>query len=195
MPHENILFVQQFTNRIVYVHTYLFTLLSHFCSLLLSQCGRSNRRGPVASGRIVGGRVPELQYPWIVYLVSVPSAMQVNSSFQVSMCTGSIISRRAILTAAHCVNKTLLSKTLIYYARNDIFYNETSHVEVENEVSKKIFHPELDGSYNNDVVILITAKPIKFSSFVGPVCLPEKNLKVNMNTEFLFSLDPSEETS
>ncbi|KAI1691036.1 trypsin domain-containing protein [Ditylenchus destructor] len=57
------------------------------------ECGVSDFPGSHAGERIINGtKVPQGKYPWVAFLSTGPDA-----------CTASIVSRKYILTAGHCV--------------------------------------------------------------------------------------------
>ena len=40
-----------------------------------------------------------------------------------------------------------------------------------------------DGSYNNDIALLKLSRPINYSSFVTPICLPKQGLEERVGTK------------
>ncbi|KAK8773297.1 hypothetical protein V5799_012158 [Amblyomma americanum] len=108
------------------------------------------------------------QFPWMVQLtVRFPRSPP-------SICGGSIITSRHILTAAHCVIKGG-KKGRVQVRYGSIDRRRGKKVDV-----KKVKpHP----SYKTrplayDIAVLTVKKPIKFSFQVRPVCLPETIMEV-----------------
>jgi len=82
-------------------------------------------------------------------------------------CTGSIISKTAILTAAHCNPKM---QDEVIFGTND---NSQQHSQGNIPIKKIILHADYnETTYDNDVAIIILESNIKFAKDVGPICLP-----------------------
>jgi len=133
-------------------------------------CGKSKDQ----TSRILDGtEVPPHFYPWLVYLQVVTDA-KVEAR-----CTGSVISKHAMITAAHCVCST---KEI---CEDKTRWNTvTAHIGAHNRTdpaqilaTNLLIHPKhfsgesLNFSY--DIALLITEEEIMFNQNVQPVCLPD----------------------
>ncbi|CAK1578014.1 unnamed protein product [Parnassius mnemosyne] len=115
-----------------------------------------------AVGRIVGGRYATCEeFPHQVSLV-------INNSF---FCGGFIVSKRFILTAAHCV-KNADPPNVIVSSGSTFHTNGTILPLIEITI-----HPEYNKPiFEKDVAVMKTAKPIQFNSCTQPIKLPPKGL-------------------
>lgn len=125
--------------------------------------------------RIVGGKISlEHLWPWQVGLFDYQDQF---------FCGGTIISKRFVVTAAHCMVE---SKT------RDGFHvrlGDQSHDKYDaGEISIKVKRIILTGTYqtwshNNDIALLELEKDITFSNKVTAACLPKQNIQVAVGTE------------
>ncbi|XP_023239333.1 venom protease-like isoform X1 [Centruroides sculpturatus] len=132
-------------------------------------CGRQFAR----NGRIIGGRsAKDGEIPWIVSVHHFPTRE----------CGGSIISKKWIISAAHCFdNKT--------YA--GMFNFSNSFVRVgslyKNNLGKSIgiekiyIHPNYDipHRYSNDIALIKIKNDIVYDEYTWPICLDRNNATVN----------------
>jgi len=144
------------------------------------QCGQANRGNN--GNRIVGGVETEKnEYPWQVLLI-------IETEYGPSLCSGSIISSQAVLTAGSCVlnsDGTVVSKenVRIWVGQHNVsqilsppFESPEDYMPCEK--------PKVHGSFQNanfqnsssnnyDFAILTLCEDLEFSQEVSPVCLPE----------------------
>ncbi|XP_041096810.1 suppressor of tumorigenicity 14 protein homolog isoform X2 [Polyodon spathula] len=123
-----------------------------------AKCGVRMKMRHRSVGRIYGGvKSLEADWPWQVY---------VNNN---QMCAGSIISRRWILSVAHCYSTDMLA-TSITVSLGIIKKDDSSMITIG--VKRFILHPQYDGRYDYDMALLELDQEISYSDTVRRVCLP-----------------------
>ncbi|CAH1408437.1 unnamed protein product [Nezara viridula] len=131
-------------------------------SNLSCNCGWRN------SGRIVGGKeTRKNEYPWMVSLSNG--------------CGGSIITPWHVLTAAHCTDEETAKSITVSVGKHYMYYGKNTQHMKDHRVAKIIQHKdyyENNDNPINDISILVLATPIKFSQYVGPVCMPNSQLNL-----------------
>ncbi|XP_039998540.1 uncharacterized protein LOC120798357 [Xiphias gladius] len=112
--------------------------------------------------RIVNGDdCPPGQCPW--------QALLVNEEER-GFCGGTIINEYIIMTAAHCMNQSRYF--YIKLGEFDILVddgNEATYL-VETILTHHHYRPD---TYANDIALIKLTKPIKFTRFILPACIPE----------------------
>nr|QHB21558.1 venom S1 protease 13 [Platymeris rhadamanthus] len=127
------------------------------------KCGWANKD----NRRIIYGHdAGPHEYPWAV------SLQYVNIGFH--FCGGSIISEYHILTAAHCIGNKKAQNIQVVIGTNNRSENKNAI-----EVKEIILHDYDRGTVQNDIAILVLQKKIEFNQFIGPVCLPSIQPKIN----------------
>jgi len=126
-----------------------------------------------ASKRIVGGKESQKgEWPWQAYLIST------NPS---SMCGGTILGKRFVLTAAHCVREgrddpRKWKVTVGNYRANrrESFEDELNVVHIMRHKDYKTNHRK-----HSDIAILQLASDIQLENEnKGRICLPDDHLKI-----------------
>ena len=170
--------------------------MKFFFLLIISNFTECGTRAKLPNIRIIGGSLslesswPEAAYFLFTYSANVPNSNEViNYS---SFCGGTIINRRHVLTAAHCIPSKLEYKHMTipvtinsYYKTYESMikvylavYNRSliSKTASKNTftVQKLIKHENYDASrLLNDIAILRLNEDVKFNSEIQAACLPE----------------------
>ena len=140
-------------------------------SFLLPQqninCGISYVKPNLADTRIINGvNAVQNSWPWVV---SIQYYDSYSKSFY-SGCDGSILYENYILTAAHCVNTPdVTPKTIMIVVGVTDLSKATSLNNYQ--VDKIYFYSNYKGN-SNDIALLKLKRPIKFSTNIRPICLP-----------------------
>ncbi|KPP75208.1 hypothetical protein Z043_105562, partial [Scleropages formosus] len=128
-----------------------------------------------SSSRIVNGeQCPPGECPW--------QALLMNEQ-DVGFCGGTILNEYFILTAAHCMNQS--RSIFVILGEIDTKVNESR--EAIHEVAQVLTHKQyVRETYHNDIALIKLQKPIKFTPFILPACLPEADFaeKVLMREDY-----------
>uniref|UniRef100_A0AAY4EWR1 Coagulation factor VII n=1 Tax=Denticeps clupeoides TaxID=299321 RepID=A0AAY4EWR1_9TELE len=116
--------------------------------------------------RIVGGsECPKGHCPWQVLLVYGQKAF----------CGGIIYKSTWVLTAAHCTEKLNVKHLKIVAGEHDRSASEGTEQTIE--VDEIINHPDyVPATADNDIALLRLRRPIAFSNYAVPVCLPTRDV-------------------
>lgn len=128
-------------------------------------CGRSMFK----TSRIVGGQDAEAgEFPWQV-------SLHVKGFGHV--CGASIIDRRWLVTAAHCVQddgRTRFSQPGTWEANLGMHsQQQTGNPVVKRNLKQIIPHPNYnDFTFDNDIALMELDSPVTYSDYIKPICLP-----------------------
>ncbi|XP_044258935.1 soluble guanylate cyclase 89Db-like [Tribolium madens] len=122
-------------------------------------CGVSNRQM-----RVVGGNITKVhEFPWIAGLGK-------GGEFH---CGATLITRRHLLTAAHCVNGFAVNEFTVVLADHDRDSHDRFSTIIVRGVKGIKEHEAFDAfSYNNDIAIIELDEPVDFDAHVQTACLP-----------------------
>ncbi|XP_073507275.1 coagulation factor XII isoform X1 [Phyllobates terribilis] len=134
-----------------------------------ADCGRTFRKSPSITPRIVGG--------WVALPASHPymAAIYIGESF----CGGTLISSCWVLTAAHCFDRRPSVNRISVVLGQNVF-NTSDYRTAMFPVQKYILHEAYsDETYENDIALVklqdVKGTCAEFSQFVQPACLPQAN--------------------
>ncbi|KAJ8673962.1 hypothetical protein QAD02_005224 [Eretmocerus hayati] len=153
--------------------------LPYVSNLLPTDCGRD------LSNRIVGGNVTELdEFPWMALL----EYRKPNG--KTTACGAALISRRYVLTAAHCLVGKALPKTWKLESVRLGEYNTLTDRDcvadgddsmrcaddpISVGIEEQIVHESYDSNaadQHSDIALLRLNRDVEFTSFISPICLP-----------------------
>jgi len=135
-----------------------------------SPCGICKYAGGLSYGATKGQRG---QFPWLVAVFD-----KQNRHF---ICAGSLVSRRHIITGAHCLqpkgqSEALKKETIyVHQDRFDLSDEEETFADKKFDVEKIIIHPDwtvTGRSYDADIAIIVLEREVTFRANVQKVCLP-----------------------
>ncbi|XP_065300552.1 anionic trypsin-2-like [Dermacentor albipictus] len=125
-------------------------------------------------GRIVAGKtIARSRIPWIVHLVARYQFKP--RSIKKMACGGSILSRRFILTAAHCIHFGYRLPVSILVRYNSTYLGRGPLASAKDVIP----HPRFSmDTVANDIGLVKLTKPLQFDKFVKPICLPMTRLQL-----------------
>ncbi|XP_037644833.1 granzyme B-like [Sebastes umbrosus] len=101
------------------------------------------------------------------------ASLQVNGSHK---CGGILIRKDFVLTAAHCIDPS----TIVVLGAHDISKEEKSQQSIG--VAKYHPHPDYNGKFDNDIMLLELEKNATLNRYVKVIGLPKKDGKIPANT-------------
>ncbi|CAK1545544.1 unnamed protein product [Leptosia nina] len=130
-------------------------------------CGLSTR----PQGRITGARPANpREWPWMASVT--PTGFE-------QYCGGALITDRHVLTAAHCTRRWKADELFVRLGEYDFQRSNDSRTYNFNVVEIRQ-HELFDSSnYHNDIAILKLHRPAVFNTYVWPICLPPRGLKLD----------------
>lgn len=142
--------------------------------------------GVTVSDRIVGGEVTGIdEFPWTALLEYK------KGDAKVFACGGSLIDNQHVITAAHCTVEKEATLTGVRLGEWNISSpmdcfeaDDCTDDPIDIPIARVFKHPEYNvkGEEENDIAILRLTKPVTYSYFVKPICLPlDKELQAKTN--------------
>lgn len=135
-------------------------------------CGKSGyeRVLPLVAG---GKTVARGSYPW---LAAVYTTDAVSLSYK---CAGTLISKRTILTAAHCIHtgtRVIAAKEIVVsLGRHNIRQWQLDNGSIIREAIIVSYHPDFmrynSQSYDADIGVIIMKSEVEYNQYVRPICL------------------------
>ncbi|XP_062303318.1 coagulation factor X [Osmerus eperlanus] len=119
--------------------------------------------------RIVNGEeCPPGQCPW--------QALLINHD-DIGFCGGTILNEYFILTAAHCMNQT----RSFYVVLGEFDTKVKEGHEAKHFVDQVLVHRNyISETFHNDISLIKLQKPITFTNYILPACLPELDFAENV---------------
>uniref|UniRef100_A0A1W7R9J4 Serine proteinase n=1 Tax=Hadrurus spadix TaxID=141984 RepID=A0A1W7R9J4_9SCOR len=153
--------------------------LANICSvkIFLLWAVTSSVQGDDLSRIYEGEETEIINFPWAIRVIAIDED-------SVSVCTGSLVTKRYVLTAGHCVYNNI-SDSL--FSLDDMFGQIGSSDAAEGRVIK-FSHICLHPGYNstekiNDIAILRTTEPVKWKLFspASTICLASSEYSIKEN--------------
>ncbi|KAK2908436.1 hypothetical protein Q8A67_004273 [Cirrhinus molitorella] len=98
-------------------------------------------------------------------------ALLINED-NIGFCGGTILNEYFVLSAAHCMNQSLSTRVVV--GEFDTLVAEGR--EVTHDVDEILIHMNYKAdTYHNDIALIKLSEPIRFTKFIIPACLPERD--------------------
>ncbi|KAM7357569.1 uncharacterized protein ACRADG_002858 isoform 2-T2 [Cochliomyia hominivorax] len=96
-------------------------------------------------------------------------------------CGAVIISKKLILTAAHCLAG--YPKGSYFVRMGDHYANIAESSEIDSNIENWYIHEKFRDQkhMNNDIALILLKTPVRFNDYIQPVCLPEKGATLETN--------------
>lgn len=142
-----------------------------FCLLKVQAGTFRAKSNNLIQGRIIGGQnAARGQFPYHVLLAD-------RLSFHY-FCGGSIITRRHILSAAHCIQKFKRNTNELLAILNTSNLRDSDFTSID--ISKAYAHRKYtNDSIQFDISILLTRREIQFNKFIQPIQLPTVDIQTS----------------
>jgi hypothetical protein len=132
----------------------------------LPDCGVDISKRPTTA-HVSGSNTTSIQNPWTVAILLEKNALH---------CTGSLLTRRHILSAAHCFfQKKNLNRYRIAFGVHDLTTLDFQYIPSIIRTIKDVKFPpnyQFPRAYS-DVALIVVKKRVDFSDTIHPVCLPD----------------------
>ncbi|XP_012288932.1 trypsin 3A1 [Orussus abietinus] len=126
-----------------------------FCSDCV--CGGTSRKTRIVGGGVSGSR----EFPWVVII----------RRENVYHCAGTLITRRHVVTAAHCLKNSVEGDFIIVPGETN---RASDRPGVEHKVKTIYSHERFNPyDFNNDIAVMELETPVQLSSTVQTLCLPD----------------------
>uniref|UniRef100_F6VXB0 Serine protease 38 n=1 Tax=Monodelphis domestica TaxID=13616 RepID=F6VXB0_MONDO len=142
-----------------------------YCQELRKECGHT-----FETGKILGGQATSInKWPWQVSILYR----------RYHICGGSVLHEQWVLTAAHCffMNMDSLFKYKVLAGLTDLRLKNRKGQR--RNIRQVYIHPDygLTHPHGKDIALVHLQRPLKFSSNVYPICLPNANISLKKVTK------------
>lgn len=138
------------------------------------QCGLPFQKLPETTGLVINGKPAKKgQFPWL--------AAYYHNGVRESgfICGGSLVSSKAVITAAHCIHykhdaPKSVEEALFYIGKFFISSLENEKDFVVSPAQRFILHPDWNpytDSFDADIAVVALTRTIQFTNFVKPICI------------------------
>lgn len=131
-----------------------------------SQCGISGFSPYRKRLRILNGEnaVP-FSWPWMISL---------RTKNLRHVCSGVLIGRQHLLTAAHCFPNTPAKSILAVLGVNNL--RQPLNQRNRHDISRIFMHPEFNNRTGiNNIAVFKLSQPVVYTKRIGPICLPRSD--------------------
>ena len=151
-----------------------FLSLSCLSFFVIVVCGRTKEDSRNHAQRVTSAFVARKgDFPWMAQLWFIPHGKL--------YCGGSILNERWILTATHCIKDKNAKAADLKIQVGDYDRLLPEQEQAVYDVEEVITHPDFDyDTFDNDVALIKVSRPIEFTNYIRPVCMPPKKLSKAM---------------
>ncbi|XP_067625953.1 serine protease gd-like isoform X2 [Eurosta solidaginis] len=135
-------------------------------------CGKE---GNVIRGFVYGGvEVARGQFPWLTAIYKKDTDAL---SFK---CGGSLISRRTVISAAHCFKRLNAEQIVSFFGRHDL-ENYSEDGIISRDIQNLLIHPDyVSDTPNADLALLQIEALEKFTQHIQPICLWSESTEISL---------------
>jgi len=153
-------------------------------SVVYGGCGNTPIKPNFNSFIVGGSEARKNSLPWQIRLGYE------EGRYQYTMCGGSIVAERYVITAAHCIDQSARGR------KHFIIAGMHDTRERESDTRQRVFvkrihvHPNWDENRianGNDIAILELSQSLEFTKAVQPICLPSSRVEYREGDTFVVS--------
>lgn len=118
-----------------------------------------------------GVQISPGSWPWLVGIFHKKPATS-NLEF---LCTGSLVSNRMVVAAAHCFRNIETKEIVLAFGRHDLRDWSDKNMRLSN-VEKVHIHPDYvkrrrSTAFDADIAVVVAKEAINFTAWIRPICL------------------------